>query len=152
MFDAICEERIINDYLQSAKGARILRENICYWVSRRNFPLDLLSIATAEAGPNLLVTAIDGAVRQVIKENLRLQLDDIDSDVLRSEASSIIADILRIKGAELIWNSLREQVNDTVCASLLVQAVKIVRNSVQEEFDDVVMCVVGLLLLPRPRE
>lgn len=132
-FDAIRAEDTIVVYVYSPKEARILRENIRYWLSSRDFNLNLLANAAADAGTNILAPVISGVVRKVITVDLRSLLANFFCAVLRLEHPSIIEEVLHMQGAKLIRISLLEKVEDITGSSLRVLAFEIARGTLREK-------------------
>lgn len=62
VFAFVRAERTIVEYIHSPDGARIIRDNIRHWLSRRDFVLELLSNTTVEASPNVLARTLASAI------------------------------------------------------------------------------------------
>lgn len=98
-FDSVRSEGMIIEYLNAQERARILRHNICHWLSLWDYAFDVLSNTAPEAGPNLLASAITDAVQEIVMNDLSSQIADIASMILRSEIPPMIADVLHTQGA-----------------------------------------------------
>lgn len=149
-FDTVRAERTVFNNVYAREGPHILHDNIRHYLYRRGFSIYVLSKMAAEAGPNLLAPTIAGADRQVNMVELRSQIADVVSEVLRSEARAIITKVLLTQGTKLFRHSMREQLDDVVGAFLCVQAVEIVRSTVAEQADDIVKGLVDSLFPPTP--